>query len=96
MLPREEEFYRAAHRAHFVEPDPARALSAWNDYIAYAPSGRFALEARYNRALCLVRLGRSEEAKQALAPFAEEQYGGYRQREARELVQALNDRPREH
>lgn len=82
--------YRAAHRLHFVEHDAARALHAWDAYLAAVPHGRFALEARYNRALCLVRLGREDEARRALAPFAAGGYGGYRQREATELIDTLS------
>lgn len=85
------ELYRTAHRAHFIDHDPARALPAWDAYLRATPTGRFALEARYNRALCLVRLGRNAEASSALAPFAQGAFGGYRQREARELMQAIAD-----
>lgn len=85
------ELYRTAHHAHFVEHDPARALGAWNAYLAATPTGRFALEARYNRALCLVRLGRLSEAATALEPFAQGKFGGYRQGEARDLLRALAD-----
>ncbi|MBN2193871.1 MAG: hypothetical protein JW751_13735 [Polyangiaceae bacterium] len=81
--------YRRAHEAHFSAQDPAAALAAWNEYLRLAPGGRFALEASYNRALCLVRLGRGTEALAALGPFAEGRFGGYRQREARELMAAL-------
>jgi hypothetical protein len=83
------ELYKDAHRAHFVERDDARALTAWNAYLRAAPGGSFAMEARYNRALCLVRLQRSAEARAALKPFAEGRYGGYRQAEAAKLLDAL-------
>jgi hypothetical protein len=86
----EEDLYAAAHHAHFVTRDPAGALKAWDAYLATYPRGRFALEARYNRALSLVRLGRTPEARAALAPFADGTLGGYRQREARELLDALD------
>jgi hypothetical protein len=81
--------YRRAHAAHFGAQDPAAALAAWDDYLRVAPGGRFALEATYNRALCLVRLGRQTEARAALRPFADGTYGAYRRREARELLDAL-------
>jgi len=45
--------------------------------------------AHYNRALCLVRMGRREEARGALMPFANGSFGGYRQAEARSLIDAL-------
>jgi hypothetical protein len=86
---RDAALYAVAHRAHFVERDPAAALRAWDAYLAALPEGRFALEARYNRALSLVRLGRVDEARGALQPFASGRYGGYRAREARELLDAL-------
>lgn len=83
------ELYKTAHRAHFVERDDARALTAWNAYLRAAPGGSFAVEARYNRALCLMRLGRGDEARTALEPFAKGRYGGYRQAEATKLLGAL-------
>ena len=81
--------YRAAHTAHFVDHDPARALVGWDAYLAAAPNGPFAPEARYNRALSLVRLGRNSEAIPALEPFAKGAYNGYRQAEASALLQRL-------
>ncbi len=89
----EESLYSAAHQAHFVARDPAAALRAWDEYLAAYPDGRFALEARYNRALALVRLGRTGEARAALAPFADGRNGGYRQTEARALLDALDAGP---
>jgi hypothetical protein len=86
----EQRVYGDAHRAHFVVRDPADALRGWDAYLAAYPDGRFALEARYNRAISLVRLGRRAEARAALAPFAEGKHQGYRQTEARELLDALS------
>jgi hypothetical protein len=83
------ELYRAAHRAHFVEHDSERALAAWNAYLRAAPGGSFAMEARYNKGLCLVRLERTAEARAALEPFAQGRYGGYRRAEAQRLIDAL-------
>ncbi len=82
--------YRKAHRAHFAQRRPSLALAAWEAYLRAAPGGRFAVEARYNRAMCLVRLGRTEAAREALAPFVRGAFGGYRQEEARKLVEALS------
>lgn len=84
------DLYRLAHEAHFVNHDYARALSGWNAYLQAAPGGRLATEARYNRAICLLRLGRDAEARQALEPFASGKLGGYRQSEARELLEELS------
>ncbi|HYQ41311.1 MAG TPA: hypothetical protein VER11_05075 [Polyangiaceae bacterium] len=81
--------YRVAHAAHFVDRDPARALAAWDAYLSAAPSGQFAPEARYNRALSLVRLGRNQEARSALEPFANGAYGAYRKAEASALLERL-------
>ncbi|WP_437963293.1 hypothetical protein WMF04_26595 [Sorangium sp. So ce260] len=87
--PDADALYQAAHRAHFVERNPASALDAWNAYLAAAPRGRFAVEAQYNRALCLARLGRKDEAQRALEPFAQGAFGGYRQAESRSLIEAM-------
>jgi TolA-binding protein len=83
------ELYRVAHHAHFVGRDSERALAAWNAYLRAAPAGSFAMEARYNRGLCLVRLERTAEARIALEPFAKGRFGGYRQAEAQRLIDAL-------
>lgn len=85
----ETPLYEAAHAAHFVDRDPTRALAAWDAYLAAYPSGRFAPEAKYNRALSLLRLGRRDEAQEGLAPFADGAYGDYRKREAKKLLDAL-------
>ena len=85
------QLYKSAYRLHFVEQRYAAALAAWDAYLRSAPQGRLVVEARYNRAIALVRLGRRGEAEAALAPFARgEISGGYRAREARELLEALN------
>jgi hypothetical protein len=90
-----EVLYRAAHERHFRGGDHAAALAAWDAYLVAEPTGRFAIEARYNRALILVRLGRYVEARTALEPYARgEIEGGYRQAEAKQIVDrlaALND-----
>ena len=71
--------------------DPAAALSAWDAYLAEADGrDRFVREARYNRALSLVRLRRFEQARSALQPFADGRYGSYRQHEASELLETLS------
>ena len=86
-----EVLYRKAHELHFHGGDPAAALAAWDGYLAAEPDGRFSVEARYNRALVLIRLGRYAEARAALEPFArgEATPEGYRQAEAEQLVERL-------
>jgi hypothetical protein len=86
-----EVLYRRAHELHFHGGDPAAALAVWDAYLAAEPDGRFTVEARYNRALVLVRLGRYGEARAALAPFARREVApaGYRQAEAEQLVERL-------
>src|SRR5207244_176654 len=74
--------YRSAHRAHFDGGSPAASLAAWDRYLAEFPAGSFADDARFNRALCLIRLGRIAEARRALTPFADAPSGSYRQAEA--------------
>lgn len=85
--------YQRAHALHFQAHDHAAARAAWEAYLRAAPTGRYATLAHYNRALCLVRLGRREEAKRALQPFASGAAGGYRRAEARSLLEALEARP---
>jgi hypothetical protein len=93
VLDAEPRAYGRAHRLHFVADAPARALRAWDDYLAAHPGGAFAPEAAYNRALCLVHLGRRAEALRALRPFARAPAGGYRRAEARALTAWLLDQP---
>jgi hypothetical protein len=83
------ELYKSAHQAHFVDRDWGRALGGWDAYLKAAPQGALAPEARYNRALCLLRLHRNDEARAALKPFAEGRYGTYRREDAQKLIEAL-------
>jgi hypothetical protein len=89
-----EALYRAAHELHFHGDDVPAALAAWDAYLAASPHGAFAIEARYNRALCLVKLGRLDEARTALAPFAagEVAPAGYRRDEAARLIERIDHR----
>jgi hypothetical protein len=92
-----EALYRKAHELHFHGGDHAEALAAWDAYLTAEPSGRFAVEARYNRALLLVRLGRFAEARAALEPYARGSVepAGYRQREATMLIDRLDHRAKD-
>jgi hypothetical protein len=80
------QLYQRAHELHFRKHDFAAALATWDVYLASTVNGPLALEARYNRAICLTRLGRNAEARTALLPFARGDYGGYRQAEASALL----------
>jgi hypothetical protein len=75
---------QALHLAHASE-----ALAAWDDYLRVAEHGVLVPEAKYNRALCLIRLGRNAEARAALEPFARGDFHAYRRREAAALLAAL-------
>jgi hypothetical protein len=95
VAPPVEALYRRAHDLHFHGGDPAGTLAAWDAYLAAEPAGRFSVEARYNRAILLVRLGRYADARTQLVPFArgEVEPVGYRQTEAEQLVERLAHDP---
>lgn len=82
----EPSLYGAAHAAHFGGTPPDRALTAWDRYLQAYPHGRFEPEARFNRAICLIRLQRFTEAAAGLAPFADGRFQGYRRAEAARLL----------
>lgn len=87
---RAHEVYRQAQHAQFKRGDLLAALSGYEKYLAMQPAGRFAVDARYNRALCLVRVGRAAEARHTLEEFAGGAFGGYRQADAADLLAALD------
>ena len=89
----EADAYGRAHRAHFDEGAPERALAGWEDYLRRYPRGAFEPEARFNRAICLVRLGRHAQAERAVRSFADGRFGNYRRAEAEQLLAWLRDRP---
>jgi hypothetical protein len=86
--PERRALYLRAHQAQFVTHDYAAALRAWDAYLA-GGGGRFALEARYNRAIALAHLGRAGEARSALEPLAGGAASGYRRDDARRLLEVL-------
>jgi hypothetical protein len=83
--------YREAHRLHFDGADAGRALAAWDTYLASHPAGTFAPEARFNRAVCLLRLGRRAEAKSVLVPIAESSSFAFGRERARALLDAMGE-----
>jgi hypothetical protein len=87
--PSETDVYARAHRLHFSSSDPAAALAAWDDYLRQYPDGRFAPEARYNRAIDLLKMKRYAEARTTLRPFADGAYGGYHRDDARDLLRSI-------
>lgn len=80
--------FRRAQALHLLR-DP-KAIEAWDAYLRVAGTSPLAPEARYNRALSLVRAKRFAEAKSALKPFADGKYGDYRREEARALLERLS------
>jgi len=85
---RELASFRRAHDLHF-KGRAGDAIDAYAEYLSEFPEGRFVPEARYAMALDQIKLGHDAAARAALAPFAAGRYGGYRQEEALELLDAL-------
>lgn len=81
--------YKQGHEAQFAHGNCSQAVAHYSSYIAKYPSDRFVLEARYNRAVCLVELGQMSEARTALRPFARGDFAGYRKAQAQALLDAL-------
>jgi len=80
--------FRAAHELQ-VQGQRRAAIDAYAAYLRAYPQGKFVPEARYNTALDWIKLGDIGAARAGLVPFADGAYGGYRQQEARELLEAL-------
>jgi hypothetical protein len=76
--------FRRAQTLHLAHDK--RAIEAWDAFLRVAQASALAPEARYNRALGLLRATRYSEAKDALAPFADGKYGSYRKQEAKDLL----------
>ncbi len=83
--------FRSAQALQFRDKAYGKALAGWEAYLRAAPAGALAPEARWNRAVCLLRLGRKPEARIALEPFAQGMEGGYRQAEAAKLIAAMQE-----
>jgi TolA-binding protein len=76
---------------HFDGGDPGQALRAWDAYLQAYPAGTFAPEARFNRAVCLLRLGRRAEAKSVLVPLAEGSAFVFGRDRARALLDTMGE-----
>jgi TolA-binding protein len=83
--------FRRAHDLHF-DGRASAAIDAYAEYLREYPDGRFVPEARYAMALDQIKLGNEAAARDALAPFAAGRYGSYRQKEARRLLRALDEK----
>jgi tetratricopeptide (TPR) repeat protein len=81
--------YREAEHLQFESKDYAGALDAWDRYLAKAGASPLLFDAQYDRGLCLMHLGRKDEARAALTPFATATPGSYRQAEAKTLLETL-------
>ena len=88
----ESRAYARAHQAHFVDDDPARALAGWDAYLRRYPRGTFAPEARFNRALSLIRVGRHDEAATTLGAIARDRASDYHHPDACALLRWLGRR----
>lgn len=87
----ERELFSRAHRTHFDGGTSSQALRHWDDYLAAYPHGRFVPEARFNRALTLIRLGQLTQARGVLERFARGDFGAARRAQAAELLELIAD-----
>lgn len=81
--------FKTAYRSHDTG-SPAASIEAFDKYLAAHPAGRFVPEARYARAVALVRAGRTAEARRALAAFADAPAGSYRRDDAARVLRTLD------
>ena len=84
--------YATAHRLHFQDRNLLAAADAWDRYLAVAPAGKLAPEARFNRLVALVRLERWDDAARALATFDDAAYRPADIAKLRSLVEARRPR----
>ena len=80
--------FKDAYRIH-DSGSPAASIEAFDRYLRLHPAGRFVPEARYARAVALVRAGRIEEARHALTAFADAPAGSYRREDAARVLRTL-------
>lgn len=91
--------YASAHELHFQARDMVAALDAWNRYLAVAPDGKLAPEARFNRIVALVRLSRYSDAARELDALGDSSFRAADLAKLRALVakhatDSLSSRPR--
>ena len=80
--------FKDAYRIH-DSGSPAASIDAFDRYLRMHPTGRFVPEARYARAVALVRAGRNEDARRALMAFADAPPGSYRREDAARVLRTL-------
>lgn len=80
--------FRDAHRLQYTAPPPV-VLEAWDRFLRDVPTGAFADEARYYRALSLARLGRLDEAREALDAIAAGRHGERHRADAARVLRQL-------
>jgi hypothetical protein len=81
--------FRDAHRLQYTAP-PAVALETWDRFLRDVPTGPFADEARYYRALTLGRLGRLDEARETLRAIAAGRHGERHRADAVRVLRQLS------
>jgi hypothetical protein len=81
--------YAAAHALHFGANNPAGALAGWQRYLREYPAGALSSEARFNEAVCLIKLGRRQEARRLLVTLSQNAAAGPGQRQALTLLEGL-------
>lgn len=82
------QLYRRAQRLA-DEGRHQEALALWDEYLAQYATEPLHVEARFNRIHNLIELKRYAEASVALLPFANGEFGRYRQEQARSLRRVL-------
>lgn len=82
----ELEAYRVAHDSHFRHQDYRLAQMLWLQYLQSFPNGKLAPEAKYNRAVALLKLGDDEQAHQEFEQLLQEPRLAYRHGDIRAML----------
>jgi hypothetical protein len=88
----ELDIYGRAHHLHFHGGSPGAALRAWTGYLEKFPEGHFLPEARFNRAVCLVRVGDMARAREELSRIVKDSRVDYQRAQAARLMAKLDRR----